>query len=91
MWLDLQEPSQTSQELKSRLLLNIKATYSLALPRNTEHMAMDNQVCFHTQHFANPVRPLWYTTGSVEPVDGINKDVSHASLLPTTVSTYSVD
>ena len=31
------------------------------------------------------------TTGSVGPVNGINKDVSSARLLPTTVSIYLVD
>ena len=41
--------------------------------------------------FCQPVKPSRCTTGSVEPVNGINKDVSSARLLPTTVSTYPVD
>ena len=82
-------PNRTRTKIP--FITNVKATYTLALPRNTKHIAMDSQVCFHTQLCANPVRSLWYTTGSVEPVDDINKDVSDASLLPTIVSTYSVD
>ena len=54
-------------------------------------MAIDGQVCFHTQPFAVPVRPLKYTTGSLGPVNGINKDVSSIRLLPTTVLTYPMD
>ena len=51
-------------------------------------MAIDGQVCFHRQTFANPVKPLRCTTGSMEQVNDINKDVSGARLLPMTVSTY---
>ena len=79
----MQTPSQITQELKSNLLLNIKPTYTLVLPRNTK-------VCFHRWLFANPIKPLRYTTGFVEPVNGFNKDVSGARLLPMTVLTYLV-
>ena len=47
-------------------------------------MAIDGQVCFHTCLFADPVKPPRCTTGSVEPVNGINKDVSGTTLLQTT-------
>ena len=77
------------QELKSNLLLIIKLT--LALHRNTKHIAIDGQVCIHRQIIADPVKPPWCTTGYVEPVNGINKDVSNARLLITTVLTYPVE
>ena len=86
--MDSQKLSQIAEELKSNLLLNI---YTLALPRNIKHMAIGGQVCFHRWLFANPVRPLRCTTGSVEPVNGINKNVSGDRLLPMTILTYSVD
>ena len=57
MWLDLHEPSQIAQELKSNLLLNIKP--NLALPSNTKHMAIDGQVCFHRWHFVK--KPFIYS------------------------------
>ena len=41
--------------------------------------------------FCWPCQPWRYTTGSMEPVIGINKDVSGAWLLPMTISTYPVD
>ena len=31
--------------------------YSLVLPRNTKHMVIDGQVCFHRWLFADPVKP----------------------------------
>ena len=37
------------------------------------------------------VKPPRCTTGSVEPVNGINKDASDARLLPINVPTYLVD
>ena len=54
-------------------------------------MAIDGQVCFHRQLFADPVKSPRYTVGFLEPVNGINKDVSGARLLPKTVSTYFVN
>ena len=61
-------------------------------------MAIDGQVFFHRRLFADPVKPPRCTTGSVEllnginkDVNGINKDVSGARLLTMTVSTYPVD
>ena len=91
MWLDLQKPSHIAQELKFNLLLIIKPTLALALPRNIKHMAIDGWVCFHRRLFSDPVKSPWCTTGSVKPVNGINKDVRGARLLPTAVLTYPVD
>ena len=54
-------------------------------------MDIDVQVCFHRRPFASPVRPLRCTTGSLGPVNGINKDVSGTRLMQTTVSTYPMD
>ena len=54
-------------------------------------MAKDGQVCFHRRIFANPAKPQRCTTGPVKPLDGINKDVSDATLLLTTTSVYPVD
>ena len=54
-------------------------------------MAIDGHVCFHRQFFADPVKPQRYFTESVEPVNGINKDVNDGKLLPMTVSTNPVD
>ena len=49
-------------------------------------------MCFHRRLIADPVKPPMYTiAGSMGPVNGINKDVSGARLLLTTVSTYPVD
>ena len=66
-------------------------TYTLVLSRNTKYMAIDGQVCFHRWLFIDPVKPPWCTTGSGKPVNGINKEVSGARLLPMTVLTYPVD
>ena len=66
-------------------------TYTLALPKNTKHIAIDSQVCFHGRLIADPVKPSWCNTGSVGPVGGTNKDVTGARLVPTTVSTCPVD
>ena len=78
-----------AQELTSNLLLIIKLT--LALPRNIKHIAIDGQVCIHRRLIAGPVKPLRCTTGPEGPVSGINKGVSDARLLPTTVLTYPMD
>ena len=40
-------------------------TYTLALPRNPKHMAIDGQVCFHWWLIADPVESPWCITGSV--------------------------
>ena len=55
------------------------------------HMAIDGQVCFHRRPFTIPCRPPRYTTGSLGPMNGINKDVSGTRLLLMTVSIYPVD
>ena len=54
-------------------------------------MDIDRQVCFYRRPFAIPVRPLTCTTGSLGPVNGINKDVSGTRLLQMTVLTYPMD
>ena len=41
--------------------------------------------------FVDPAKPQRYTIGSVEPVNGINKDVNGARLLLMTISAYPVD
>ena len=66
-------------------------TYTLALPKNTKHIAIDGQVCFYWRLIADPIKPPWCNTETVGPVDGTNKDVTGARLLPTTVSTCPVD
>ena len=89
MWLYLRKPSLTAQEMKSNLLLIIKPTLLRYL--DTKHIAINGQVCFHWWLIANPVKPPWYNMGSVGSVNGINKDVTGARLLPTTVLTCPVD
>ena len=66
-------------------------TYTLALPRNTKCITTDGQVWFLRWLIPNPVKPPRYTTGSVGPVNGFNKDVRGVSLLPMNVSKYLVD
>ena len=44
-----------------------------------------------TDGFLPAVKPPKCTTGSVEPVNGINKDASGATLLPINVPTYLMD
>ena len=45
----------------------------------------------HRRLFADPVKIRKCTTGSMEPVNGINKDVSDAWLLPMANLTYPID
>ena len=68
--------------MKSILLPNIKAVYTLTLSRPTKHMHMakNDQVCFHKRLFANPVKPQRCTTESMRPLHGINKDIGSAKL-----------
>ena len=75
-------------QIQSHLLLNIKyIIHSCTI----KHMAIDGKVCFHRQLFVYTVKPLSCTTGCVEKVNGINKDMSHSRLLPPTVSSHPVD
>ena len=37
-------------------------------------MAVDGQVCFHRQPFADPIKSPNCAAGSMEPVSGISKD-----------------
>ena len=52
---------------------------------------MDGQVCFYRRSFADPVKPRWSTTGSMEPLRGTNKATCCVKLLPTIVYVYQVD
>ena len=54
-------------------------------------MAIDDQVCLHRWLFADPVKLPKWTTGSAEPLNGINKDVSGARLLLMTFLTFPVN
>ena len=81
-------PNYTKSEIR---FIAEYQTFTLALPRNTKHMAIDGHVCFHRWPFAVPVRTPRCTTGSLGPVNGINKDVTGARLLSTTVSSYPMD
>ena len=90
MWLDLQKPSLTAQEMKSCFLLIITPTL-LHYLEIIKHIVIDGQVCFHWRFIVNPVKPPWCNTGSLGPVNGINKDATGAKLLPTTASTCPVD
>ena len=56
-----------------------------------KHMAIESQVCFDRWPFTNPVKPRRSTTGTVEPVSSIDKDVCSAKLLPTTVQEHPMD
>ena len=85
MWLDLWKLIQITQELKSILLPNIKATLQ------AYHMAKHCQVCFHRRPFANPVNLRKCTAEPMKPLDGTNKDVSGAKLQLMTTSVCSVD
>ena len=68
--------SQITQELKSNSLLNIKPTFLCYLNHQTHGYTVDGQVCFHRWLFIDPIKPWKCTTGPMEPVNGINKDVS---------------
>ena len=91
MWLDLQKLSLSAQERNSNLLLIIKPLLLHYLRKNTKHIAIDDQLCFHWKLIANPVKPPWYNTEYVGPVSGTNKDVTDARLLPMIVLTCPVD
>ena len=50
----------------------LHCSYIQPLSRHTNYKATDGQVCFHRRSFADPVKPRWSTTGSMEPLMGIN-------------------
>ena len=83
--------SLLAQEMKSNLLLSITLTPLHYLEILSTYVAMDSQVCFQWQFIADSVKPPWCTTGSVGLMNGINKDMTGARLLPTTVSTCAVN
>ena len=90
MWLDLQKPSQLAQELKSNLMNNIKDTFMHAPSRHLKCVAIDSQVCFHGQLFADPVKPSWCITGPLDPLERTNQNWLGAKLLPMAILIYSV-
>ena len=53
-------------------------------------MAIDSQVCFHGQLFANPVRPYWCITSPVGPLGSTNQNWLCFRLLPMAVLIYPV-
>ena len=77
-----------SQKLKSKLCLNIND--SAQLSTNVKCMAIGSQVCFHRQHFADPVKPSWCITGPIGPLGRINQNWLGAKLLPMAISIYPV-
>ena len=52
---------------------------------------IDSQVCFFRLLFANPVKPLWYIIGPVEPLQSTNQNWWGAKLLPMSVLISPVD
>ena len=66
-------------------------SWTLAPHRYTTHRAVDCQVCFYRQSFADPVKPRRSTTGSMEPLRGTNKATWCVKLLPTSIYVYQVD
>ena len=91
LWLALQKLSLTAQELESNLLLIIKPAILHYPEIPSTYVVIDDQVCFHRWLIADPVESSRCTTGSMGLVNGINKDVSGARLLPMTASTCPVD
>ena len=57
------------------------------------HMAIDRQVYFYKQLFANPVKLPWCITGPVEPLGSTNQNCLSVELLPMHmfVLTYPAD
>ena len=63
---------------------------ALALSRNINCVAIHNQVCFHRQLFADPVRLHWFITGPVGPLGSTNQSWCGVKLLTMSVSTHPV-
>ena len=53
-------------------------------------MAIDSQVCFYRQLFADPVKPSWCITGPVGPLGSTNQNWLGAKLLPMAILIYHV-
>ena len=66
-------------------------SHTLALSRHTNDGATDSQVCFHRQHFIDPVNSWRSTTGCTVPLGSTNKATWCITLLPTTILTQHVD
>ena len=79
-----------AHELKPILLVNIKDTllHYLEIPNIHGYRwpSLLSQL-----DFCQPSQTTKVYTGSVGPVNSINKDENDARLLPTTISTYPVD
>ena len=54
------------------------------------YLAIDGQVCFHRQLFADPVKPCWCITGPVGPLGSTNQNWLCTKLLPMIVLIYPV-
>ena len=70
---------------------NRNCSYIFPLSRHTKYEAIDGQVCFHRQFFADPVKPRRSTTESMGPLMGTNKAAWGVKLLLTTIWSYQVD
>ena len=68
-------------KIQSQLCPNINH----ALSRGINCVAIDGQVCFHGQLFADPVKPCWCITGPVGPLGSTNQNWLCARLLPMAV------
>ena len=64
------DPNHTRSEIH---FIAEHKSLTLALARNTKHMAIDSQVCFQKWPFAVPVRPPRYTTRFLGSVNGIKR------------------
>ena len=91
MWLYLEKLTKLSQELKSKLKPNIDDTLMHCPETPSTYMTIDNYVCFHRWHFADPVKPLWCITGLVEPLESTDENWWGTKLLPISVLIYPVD
>ena len=65
-------------------------SHTLGLSRHTDDRAKDNQVCFHRQHFSDPVNSWRSTAGYMVPLGHTNKAACGVKLLPTTVLAWDV-
>ena len=83
MWLDLQKPSQFTQELKSNLMPNINDTLMHPETSSSYRSAF-------RWLFINPVKWHWCITGPVEPIVSNNQKWWSVKLLPMSILTYPV-
>ena len=85
LWLDLTKPAAgLHAQIKSWnpfYSLTCKP-HSSTISRYTIDGAIDSQVWFHRQSFADPVKPQRSTTGSMEPLMGTNKAAGGVKIAP---------